>query len=262
MLKVADCVDSRLKTELSVPNPIGRGRSRGAKLVQELFRLHKINVVIDGDFGDATEAALADFCKKAGIAVTNTVDQSVMDHLAQPLLRVAAPAAPKADLNATIVGNARRHLAEHPIEIGGQNRGPWVRLYMAGSEGNAFPWCAGFVTYVLRQAAKAHGQESPLERTFSCDVMGMEAIAEERFVKKMSPAKAPDGSVFLVPNPANSRDWVHTGIIIDGNAAGPGTTFLTIEGNTNDEGSREGFEVCERRRSCAKVDVVLMNKAG
>ena len=65
---------------------------------------------------------------------------------------------------------------------------------------------------------------------------------------------APPGSIFLVPHPTNSGDWTHTGLI----SGGDGTVFHTIEGNTNDSGSREGFELCARIRSCAKVDVVLL----
>jgi hypothetical protein len=37
-------------------------------------------------------------------------------------------------------------------------------------------------------------------------------------------------------------DWVHTGLIL----RLAGETFQAIEGNTNDEGSREGYEVFKR----------------
>ena len=46
----------------------------------------------------------------------------------------------------------------NPREIGGQNMGPWVRLYMDGREGAEFPWCAGFVCFVLAQACEAMGR--------------------------------------------------------------------------------------------------------
>lgn len=253
-LASAGCGDTRLEKELKVAAPIGPGKSKGAKLVQELLKVNGVSVGIDGDFGPATSAGLAAFCAKAGLPAKSTVDQTLMDALAQPLLRAIAPVAPKATLGQTVVAVAQQHLAEHPIEVGGQNRGPWVRLYMTGSEGDAFPWCAGFVTYVVRAAAAAHGQPTPLERTFSCDVLGAEAKKESRFVKRKAPASAPPGSIFLVPHKSNQNDWIHTGIITGGN----GTVFNTIEGNTNDSGSREGFEVCARFRSCANVDVITL----
>lgn len=254
MLKSAGCADRRLEKELQVATPIGRGKSKGARLVQEYLGVSGINVGIDGDFGDATATGLAEFCASQGIPAATTVDQALMDRLAQPLLRAIAPVAAKATLGETVVAVARQHLAEHPIEIGGQNRGPWVRLYMSGSEGDSFPWCAGFVTYVVRAAAAAHGKPTPLDRTFSCDVLGGEAKRESRYRRRTSPATASPGSVFLVPHKSNANDWIHTGIITGGN----GTVFNTIEGNTNDTGSREGFEVCARIRACNKVDVITL----
>jgi hypothetical protein len=250
----ANCTDTRLRNELKVATPIGRGKSKGARLVQELLAINGISLVIDGDFGDATETGLAKFCNREGISVAKTVDQALMDRLAQPLLRAVQPVAPAASLGATVVAVARQHLKEHPVEVDGQNSGPWVRLYMDGNQGSAYPWCAGFITYVIRSAAAAHGQPAPIGRTYSCDVLGMGAKQKGKFNKRVSPANAPAGSVFLVPHAANVNDWVHTGIITGGN----GTVFETIEGNTNDSGSREGFEVCERIRACAKVDVILL----
>jgi hypothetical protein len=35
-------------------------------------------------------------------------------------------------------------------------------------------------------------------------------------------------------------------------------TFRTIEGNTNDAGDREGYEVCARTRGYDKKDFVLI----
>ena len=37
-------------------------------------------------------------------------------------------------LNELVIAFAEQHMNEHPREIGGQNRGPWVRLYMKGKE--------------------------------------------------------------------------------------------------------------------------------
>ena len=51
--------------------------------------------------------------------------------------------------------------------------------------------------------------------------------------------------VYVFLNMKTQFDWVHTGIVIGVD----GDLIHTIEGNTNDEGSREGFEVCLRRRN-------------
>jgi hypothetical protein len=49
-------------------------------------------------------------------------------------------------------------------------------------------------------------------------------------------------------------DWQHVGIVTSAEK----DAFHTIEGNTNDEGSREGFEVCERVRGYDKKDFLIV----
>lgn len=235
-------------------SPIGKGKSKKARLVQELLAINGIKAVIDGDIGPATQAALAEFSGRAGLPKASNIDQLLLDALAQPLLRTIRPVAHKATLGETNVAVAEQHLSEHPTGVGGSNREPWVRLYMDGNEGQPWAWCAGFVTYVLSAAAKARGSRPPLERTYSCDVLGMEAKKEGSFRKKMLAGDAPVGSIFLVPRKGAPNDWEHTGLI----TGGEGAVFRTIEGNTNDEGSREGFEVCARIRACSKVNVIVV----
>ncbi len=58
------------------------------------------------------------------------------------------------------------------------------------------------------------------------------------------------GSFFL--NRRTPDDWTHVGIVTE---AADGS-FKTIEGNTNDEGSREGYEVCARNRGYKKRDFI------
>jgi hypothetical protein len=62
----------------------------------------------------------------------------------------------------------------------------------------------------------------------------------------------PPGSIFL--NRRVGGDWVHTGIVT-GAAA---DTFETIEGNTNDAGDREGYEVCRRVRGYGNKDFIMV----
>lgn len=57
--------------------------------------------------------------------------------------------------------------------VGGQNRGPWVRLYMKGHEGPDLPWCAGFVSFVTSQAAQAFDTRLEIPYTVSCDVIAV-----------------------------------------------------------------------------------------
>ena len=50
----------------------------------------------------------------------------------------------------------------------------------------------------------------------------------------------------------NKNDWTHTGIVFSLSEE----TFESIEGNTNDSGDREGYEVCKRIRSYGGKDFV------
>jgi len=49
-------------------------------------------------------------------------------------------------------------------------------------------------------------------------------------------------------------EYGHTGIVVDAD----GDTFKTIEGNTNDDGSFEGYEVCARVRGYPNIDFIVM----
>jgi len=60
---------------------------------------------------------------------------------------------------------ARAHLKAHPVEVGGDNRGPWVRAYMSGNDGSDWLWCAGFVTAIVAQAASLLGTATPTPGT-------------------------------------------------------------------------------------------------
>ena len=49
-------------------------------------------------------------------------------------------------------------------------------------------------------------------------------------------------------------DWTHVGFVSDASAS----SFATVEGNTNDDGDREGYEVCARRRGYNNMDFILL----
>jgi len=59
--------------------------------------------------------------------------------------------------------------------------------------------------------------------------------------------------MFLVRR--TSTDWTNTGFAFGYD----GGTIQTIEGNTNDEGSREGYEVCRRTRGRGRMDFVTLD---
>ncbi len=257
--------NSKVKAELAFPGTVKDGaRGIKARRVQEWLTFNDFRTAVDDDFGAATERALKDFQASKSLNQTGVVDEATWAQLTAPMLRAFSTPSTGAGqtLSETVFTVARQHLREHPVEIGGQNRGPWVRAYMNGNEGNPWPWCAGFVTFVLKQAAQVSGTKTPITGSFSCDVLANQAKEKSRFVSENSIKK--DASlftnahlgeccIFLVRR--TSTDWTHTGFAFNYD----GSTFQTIEGNTNDEGSREGYEVCRRTRGRGKMDFIKLD---
>lgn len=225
------------------------------KLIQEWLCLHGFHVAIDKDFGPATDRAIREFQKKNNLKPDGVVGKNTFAKLIRPMTNALKPASGAGKtLGRMIVAYAKQHLKQSPLEIGGQNRGPWVRLYMNGNEGPDRPWCAGFASFILKQACLAKKAPLPIETSASCDELAAQAKQKGLFLFE---AKATDrklikpGALFLVRK--TDTDWVHTGIVLKADA----NVFYTIEGNTNDEGSREGYEVCKRFRGYKNKDFIV-----
>ena len=229
-------------------------RGRNVTRIQEWLCLHDVHLAVDADFGPATEAGVKRFQAQRGLPASGIVTPPVFEALAAPMAAVLEPLAPgRRTLGALAAAYARQHRRQRPREIGGQNRGPWVRLYMKGHEGDAWPWCAGFACFVLQQACETLGARMPITASFSCDSLAASARSKGLFVpgaEASNGTEIPAGSFFL--NRRTSTDWVHTGLVLDAEPE----VFRTIEGNTNDEGSREGYEVCERIRGYDSKDFI------
>jgi peptidoglycan hydrolase-like protein with peptidoglycan-binding domain len=244
-------------SDLKLGAPKKRGSSgEKVRLIQGWLSLRGFKLVVDGGYGEATARQVRAFQKAQGLPVTGAVDDETYARLVQPMVAALSPIAPDGTLGSLVVAYARQHLVQHPQEVGGENRGPWVRLYTDGREGADFPWCAGFVTFVLEQACRAAGVPMPLPKTLACDEI--QACADARFLSRPKPSqrkRITPGSVFLRPNPPGRKPrYAHTGIVVQADA----DTFKSIEGNTNDEGSAEGFEVCARVHGYRGLDFVII----
>jgi hypothetical protein len=248
-----------ISDEVEIDGPVSEGRRGGAvKRIQEWLTLHGFGVAIDSDFGGVTKRAVQRFQAHVGLAATGVVDQKTFAELVQPMTsvlsrNVSGPSTPT--LEDAVLAFARAHLDQHPVEVGGQNRGPWVRLYMKGKEGPEWAWCAGFVTFVVHQAVESLQGRMPIEGSFSCDSLAAQGRTAGLFLsgREVTPGSVPAGSIFLVRRTAT--DWAHTGLV----TASESSAFDTIEGNTNDDGDREGFEVCSRSRGYKDKDFIQLS---
>jgi hypothetical protein len=231
-------------------------KGKKVRLIQEWLCLHGSQIVIDGDFGDATDTAVHQFQKKRKLEADGVVGDKTFGKLVLPMTEALKEISPgRKGLGQMVVVYAERHLKQHPLEVGGQNKGPWVRLYMQGNEGSDWPWCAGFVSFILKQACKSLNVSPPIKTSFSCDSLAFSAKEQGLFLKESKAreknAVAP-GSLFL--DRRTPTDWVHTGIV----RSAEEDIFHTIEGNTNDDGDREGYEVCRRIRNYEDKDFILL----
>lgn len=243
-------------SELELGTTLRRGsEGKDVKRVQEWLSLHGFSVQMDGQFGPATDAAVRGFQRAHELTADGVVTEALFGTLVAPMQAAVALIAPARgeDLGALTVRYARQHLMQHPREVGGDNRGPWVRLYMKGRDGRQWRWCAGFVSYCLKQAADTLGQKLPVKQTFSCDVLAESARQGGRLLDGDAAgvqAELAPGDLFLIRR--SRSDWRHVGII----TRLAEETFSTIEGNTNDLGSENGNEVLARTRSYKGRDFV------
>ena len=238
--------------DLVFPHGMKRGAS-GAKvtLVQGWLNLHGNTVNVTGDFLGETERQAREFQRAHGLPPTGVVDEATWAALVRPMNLALRPIANVRPLSKLVVAYARQHVAQNPREVGGANRGPWVRLYGRGKDG--FFWCAAFASFVVNQAATTLGVPSPVPLTDLCD----DFDGGPGFVK--GTANGPSrplrpGGLFLVLDAAGSfPKYKHCGITL----AQTGTGIDTIGGNTSVDGlSENGTGVFKGHRRFAGLDFV------
>jgi hypothetical protein len=102
--------------------------------------------------------------------------------------------------------------------------------------GHGSPWCAAFVSYIMDGAL---GLTNPLAATASCAALATQAKALGLLKTTPTP-----GAIFLLDF---GTGFHHTGFVLG--VVTNASPCTTIEGNTNDDGSREGYGVFVRRRT-------------
>lgn len=138
------------------------------------------------------------------------------------------------------------------------NRGPRVDDYQTrtglklkvGSDG--FAWCACFLYWCFDEASKSIGRKNPVIKTAGCQdhwnrskeagiaqVTGLRATSKPELVKP--------GMIFIM---AFGGGTGHTGIV----ESVQGGFITSIEGNSNNQGSRDGFGVFRLTRKLNTIN--------
>jgi len=248
--------------ELKLPKKtivVGTKKDGWAKKVQEWLNLHRyhtpqfnIRVDIDDWYGNATASAVMEFQSLKGIEKTGQVDTTTWLRLTAPMKRSFSKIEGNATIQQRLVQYMEQLCKEHPTEIH-PNSGPWVRSFMKGNEGDWAAWCNGVVSTALDHSCASLGidMKDIMNWSWSCEETKQCAIKESTTATYYTPEQlnkkeiVPEsGDLFLVIRKSDNRAR-HIGVIekVEESIA------TCIEGNTNDEGSREGYELCKRKRN-------------
>lgn len=119
----------------------------------------------------------------------------------------------------------------------GSNWGADVKKYLASVGINSpAPWCMSFVYWCFSQAANELGVPNPLFKTGG--VLLQYQKRKNDFGLRANPQA---GDIFIMQFKGGLG---HTGIVEKSDEQ----FIYTVEGNSNEDGSREGYEVCRHKR--------------
>jgi len=132
------------------------------------------------------------------------------------------------------------------------NRGPEVDEYLrrAGLNpvGQHYSWCMAFVYWCFDEAAKSLNRKNPLIKTAGCmnHWNGVKCPKIKMADAVNNPGLVKPGQIFIIDHGHGSG---HTGIVESVN----GGLINTIEGNTNNDGSANGYGVLRLTRKINKI---------
>lgn len=266
MIQTLPAYLEELKTPF-LPLSIGSTDS-GVRRAQEWLTLAGFATGIDGDFGPATKAAVEAFQAAKGTSRDDNkgiIDGPTWGALIAPLATATALSSMPDKFGERVCRVARQYLEAKAREVGGDNRGPWVRQFGRGLDQSTvgfFPWCQVFANDPWFRAARELGVALP----FALTENGVQSAYVPWVVESARRAgkfrngaqfreTIPPGSMFFVPGQIDGvMRHIHVGIVVSDD----GTTIRTIEGNTNEAGGSNGYAVAQRYRKKSTNDYGLI----
>ncbi len=207
----------------------------------------------DGDFGSRTEVAVRMFQARSE---DSNGEPLMIDGIVGPITwetmfgegslpRVHARPS-QSPLLAKVLEIARNEIGvlEDPP---GSNRGQRIEEYLASTRlGGGYPWCAAFVYWCFEQAAYKLGIDNPCINTAGVldhwNRAGQEGNRRITHTQaNADPQLVHPGMIFIIDT-GDPGGAGHTGLV----ERVEGGKLVTIEGNTNEGGGREGIGVFRR----------------
>lgn len=108
--------------------------------------------------------------------------------------------------------------------------------------GQGFAWCQSLVYWC---GLEAYGAANPVPKTAGVlDCLNQAKAKKYKIIDSAdaTPENIPSGAQFIMDL---GKGMGHTGLVISVDADG---RLHTIEGNSNNDGSRDGYEVCEQSK--------------
>jgi peptidoglycan hydrolase-like protein with peptidoglycan-binding domain len=209
---------------IAVDGVFDRPTEDAVKLFQARFPdVEGAPLIIDGKVGSITWAALFG---------ADTVPAE--DTPASPLLE-----------KALAIATSQIGVMEQPP---GSNRGPEVDEYVRRvglNPAKKHPWCVAFLFFCFDEAAKSLGRGNPMIKT--AGVLDHWARAGAQGIPRVTKAKAEQNPALVKPGQIFTIDtgggFGHAGFVLEV----VGGKLITVEGNTNDTGSRDGIGVFRRQ---------------
>lgn len=159
-----------------------------------------------------------------------------------PPIVVTAPAPSLAELTITL---ALKEVGQH--EEGKANWGPKVKEYLAAADIDVpSAWCAAFCNWSAEHAAKSLGVKSPLEQVPLQGYVQSYVDFGKQHGWVVPRAEAKRGDLICMWHQSLNR-YGHIGLVTGWTADKKQIT--TVEGNSNNDGSRDGYEVVTHERT-------------
>lgn len=165
------------------------------------------------------------------------------------------------------VGIAIGEAANDARELGGNNRGKFVRKYLASSGfGEGAPWCAAFVYWCILEAAEFLGTVNPLLNLERKALVAayIDFARDHNWIVEPAQARAGDLVTFRWSSGNHIGFLLEKPPVLAGRADVVGS-FWTVEGNTSpgvglrvEEREREGDGVYRKRRHYLSTEVFFL----